>query len=318
MNLTKKNLIYLLTAVVAGTLLTVGINNLEQNLENYFLARELSSQQMTAQLVTAEAEKPPTIEGAKKTDPQKFKVDIDADSAISVWTNLEETKVLFEKNATPSRPVASLSKLMTSFVVRELDETYPLNQPITVSKRAVEQNGDFNLKPDEELTVKDLMAMSLIESSNDAVYALADYIGGKEFTDLMNYYAEKMELEQTEFQNPTGLKVEGEPENHSSAKDLVKLSKEILKKHPIIFELSGNEEYKVTTPDGKPHHKINENTNILLEKYPAIIGGKTGYTDKAEQCLLTVIKSEEGYYINVVLGSEQRFKDMKKIIEKQR
>lgn len=311
MNPIKKNIIYLVLALLLGSFLTVGINTLEQDLEHYFFAEEFKSRPMTAQLAAAESKK------IKQSEPEKFEVKLNAGSALSVWTDLESSEVLFKKNASKSFPIASLSKLMTGYVVREIPETYAVDKAITVSDKSVEQDGNFNLRPGERLTVKNLLAMTLIESSNDAAYALADIIGEKPFVDLMNYYAEEINLNQTEFYNPTGLKVEDQPENHSSAQDLVKLSKEILKKHPELFELSSQESYQITRPDGFPHHYIEKNTNILLEEFPNMVGGKTGYTDGAQQCLLTVVKDEqgEGYYINVILGSNDRFGEMKKLIE---
>jgi len=306
--ITKKNLSYLLIALLMGTFLTLGINELELNLEHYFFAKELDSEQMTAQLVTASE---PEFER-----PEKFEVELNANAALSVWTDLEQSKVLFEKNKDRTFPIASLSKLMTSFVVMDLGETYPLEKPIMITEKSVEQDGNFDLKPGERLSVKDLMAMALIESSNDAAYALSDYIGKDSFVELMNYYVDKMSLEDTKFYNPTGLKVEEKPENKSSAENLAKLAEQILKKHPEIFELSQETTYKVKDSSESLHHRIEENTNILLEDYPKMIGGKTGYTDGADQCLLTIMKGERGYYINVILGSNDRFGEMEKLIEK--
>lgn len=310
MNRIKKNLSYLFIALLIGSFLTVGINNLEQNLRHYFFAQELNSELRTAQLVTAK-------ENEINKTPEKFEVKLNASSAISVWTDLENTKVLFKKNVSSSLPIASLSKLMTGFVVTDLEESYGLNQPITISRKSVEQDGNFNLRPGEKLTVKNLLAMALIESSNDAAYALADIMGEDAFVWLMNHYAEEMNLEQTKFHNPTGLKVEEQLENYSSAEDLVKLSKTILKKHPEIFELSSQEIYQVKRPNGKLHHTIN-NTNILLNDFPSMIGSKTGYTDRAQKCLLTVTEEDQGYLINIILGSDDRFGEMKKLIEKTR
>lgn len=309
MNLTKKNLILLFVALLTGVLLTLGVNGLEKNLQDYFFAKELKARTATAQLVTAKDK----VEEEPQPKPKKFNVKLNASSAITVWTDLDDSKVLFKKNLNKVLPIASLSKLMTSYVVMDIPETYSLDKPITVTDKSVEQDGNFNLKPGEKLTTKNLLAMALIESSNDAAYALADHIGEKGFVGLMNYYAEKMDLDQTKFYNPTGLKAEKEPENHSSVEDLSKLSGKILKEHPKIFELSSQENYQVKKLNGLPHHKIT-NTNVLLNDYSKIVGSKTGYTDKAQKCLLTVVKSKQGYFINVLLGSNNRFGEMEKLI----
>lgn len=309
----KKNLQFFFLALLIGSVIAVGLNGLEKNLEQYF-AQQLRTEHLTAQLVTAEE-----TQAQQQTPPRNFEAKLNASSAISVWTDLEQSKILFEKNACRASPIASLSKLMTSYVVMEIPETYSLDKTITVSRESVKQDGNFNLKPGEKLTVKNLLAMALIESSNDAAYALADIIERKGFVGLMNHYAGEMGLDQTKFYNPTGLKAQDQPENHSSAQDLVKLSKSILEEHPKIFELSSHQSYKVVKPDGSLHHRIEQNTNELLGEVPNLVGGKTGYTDGAEQCLLTVVEREQGsgYFINVILGSNDRFGEMKKLIEKE-
>lgn len=309
----KKNLQFFFLALLIGSVITVGLNGLERNLERYF-AQQLRTEHFTAQLVTAEE-----TQIQQQTPPRKFEAELNASSAISVWTDLEQSKVLFQKNASRSLPIASLSKLMTSYVVMEIPETYGPDKTITVSKESVKQDGNFDLKPEERLTVENLLAMTLIESSNDAAYALADIIEGEGFVGLMNHYAKEMNLDQTEFHNPTGLEAEEQPENHSSAQDLVKLSKNILEEHSKIFELSSHQSYKVVKPDGSLHHHIEQNTNQLVGEISNIVGGKTGYTDQAEQCLLTVVENEQGrgYFINVILGSNDRFGEMKELIEKE-
>ncbi|HHE76437.1 MAG TPA: D-alanyl-D-alanine carboxypeptidase, partial [Candidatus Parcubacteria bacterium] len=219
-------------------------------------------------------------------------------------------------------PIASVTKLMTSLVVFDLKETYNLNQIIKISKEAVSQEGDSRwggLKVGENLSVKNLLYMALIESNNDAAFALTEPVGEKAFVDLMNLNARKIGLKNTRFFNPTGLEPDdlSDPINYSSAYDLARLAEYILNNYPKIFEITENESISILKPDGSLHHFIPENTNRLLEVVPGVIGGKTGWAPRASGCLVLVIKNpkKDGCFINVVLGSRDRFGDMKKIIE---
>jgi D-alanyl-D-alanine carboxypeptidase len=148
---------------------------------------------------------------------------------------------------------------------------------------------------------------------------LTEPIGEEGFVDLMNINAKNLGLKNTRFFNPTGLEPDGpnEPINHSTVGDLVKLAKYILKNYPQIFKITANQSYTILKPNGAVHHFIPENTNELLGKVPGIIGGKTGWSPKASGCLLLVLKNPKGngYFVTVVLGSNDRFGDMKKIIE---
>jgi len=96
---------------------------------------------------------------------------IDAEAAISVETNLLlQKKVLFKKNETRILPIASLSKLMTALVVLD---NYNLQQWVTITELDILQDGEQgNLKAGQILSVKDLLYITLIESSNDAAFAL--------------------------------------------------------------------------------------------------------------------------------------------------
>ena len=129
-----------------------------------------------------------------------------------------------------------------------------------------------------------------------------------------------MGLNNTSFINPTGLDPDSpsEEENVSSAEDLAILTEYILKKYPRVFEITNKISYEVLTPTGTSHHFIEKNTNELLADFPQIIGGKTGWTPLAQGCLLVVLKNprnKDSYFINIVLGSKDRFADMKKIMK---
>jgi len=110
----------------------------------------------------------------------------------------------------------------------------------------------------------------------------------------------------------------GGPINYSTARDLFLLTRHLKTFYPSVFEILGVKEHPLYTKDGKFHHTM-ENTNELLSLngWPTkVLGGKTGWTPEARGALVLVLESPKakGYLVNVVLGSEDRFQDMKKLV----
>jgi serine-type D-Ala-D-Ala carboxypeptidase (penicillin-binding protein 5/6) len=241
--------------------------------------------------------------------------DLTARSAISIVANGKDT-VVYELNKDRIVPIASLTKLMTAYVVLD---NYLLDDIIVITQEAVdvpELSG--TLTAGEQIKVKDLLYSMLVESSNDAAYALAADMGMDDFIFEMNRTAKKLELDYTHFVNPIGLDPEFEilSHNYSTAYDLGLLAHRILDDKPEIFEMTRNEEVDLYYADGRFHHKA-KNTNAILDNYPTMLGGKTGTTNMAGQCLLVIMpqpKHQGGYIINVILGSTNRFSDMEKIL----
>lgn len=204
-------------------------------------------------------------------------IEVFTQSAISVESDLSGSdKILFKKEEDKKLPIASLTKLMTAMVALE-------NYELTDS-------------------VKDLLYVMLISSSNQAALALSEIKGEENFIRLMNGEAERLGLENTSFSDPTGLS----SENYSTAEDLIKLTKYLFKNYPIITEISRTKEYGELV-----------NTNELLGEIPDIVGGKTGFTTNAKGCLILVLNNHRSgnYLIYVILGSDDRFGEMKKLID---
>jgi len=237
-------------------------------------------------------------------------LEIDATSAISVKTNLSsEERVLFKKSETKILPIASLSKLMTALVVLE---NYNLQQQIIITEADVLQEGEQgNLKIGQLLSIKNLLYVMLIESSNDAAYSLSEIMGQDKFIALMNIRSKNLGLINTYFADSSGLNFG----SYSTAKDLVVLTKYLLNRYPLVLEIIGLKEYNLYLDNGEFHHRL-INTNKLLGEIPEVIGGKTGFTNYAKGTFIIVEKSpqEGNYLINVVLGSDDRLEEMKKII----
>ena len=233
---------------------------------------------------------------------------VNAQSAMSVEVGVLTHKVLFKKNEAQKLPIASLTKLMTALAV--LDH-YDLNQQVFISQNAMDQEGEQgNLKLGQIWPVKDLLYITLMESSNRSAFALSEVMGTDNFIALMNDYAQKMGLENTHFQDSTGL----DKASYSTVEDLLVLSEYLFKNYPLFREIAGLKEYDLYLPDGTFDHKI-INTNQLLGE-DNIVAGKTGFTKEARECFMVIQESPQkgNYIINIILGAEDRVLEMKNLI----
>jgi len=235
--------------------------------------------------------------------------EINAKSAISVESNLKDiNKIIFDKNSDTQLPIASLTKLMTAVIVLDNPgDSYDLSNTIVVDKAADSQDPmKQDVKLGDKMTIESFLDIMLVESSNKSAYALSEVIGEKNFVALMNQKAKDVGLENTVFIDPTGLS----PEDVSTANDLAKLAEYILKNYPKIADISNVKEFFV------PGFGNVENTDELLGEIPDIICSKTGFTTVAKGCLLLVTNNPKNndYLINVILGADDRFSEMKKLI----
>ena len=313
----SKNIKFFLVCFILSVFFWWGVNTLEKGLEDFFYVRELEKNPLIlraeiSSFTFSDIQKPIRIQEIPD-------LKISAKSAISVFVcSQEKDLVLFQKNESEKLPIASLTKLMTALVASNI---YQLSDRIEISKQAIKQEGEeVKLKVGEMLSVRELLSMALIESSNDAAYALAtpnvgrERMGEESFVDLMNleaYYNVGLNPKTTHFINPTGLDP-GDPfqiTNYSTAEDLVKLAKYLIKYKPEILEILSQKE------NGDFDYTL-ENTNELLGEIEEIIGGKTGYTDRAGGCLILILEGprKNTFLINVILGSENRFEEMKQLI----
>jgi len=207
-------------------------------------------------------------------------------------------RILVEQN--PDSPVepASITKLMTSYVVfRELDEgNITLDETAAVSERAWRTGGSrMFIEPDMQVTVEDLIRGMIIQSGNDACVALAEHIAGSEeaFASLMNHYADVLQMTGTHFMNSTGLP---DPQHYTTARDIVLLSAAIIGEFPEYYTWYSEKEF--TFNNIRQH-----NRNTLLWRDPAIDGLKTGHTEAAGYCLATSAKRDGMRLLSAVMGS---------------
>ena len=321
-------------SIIVSLIFFYGTNVLGENLEQYFFA------QISAPIEQQNAIFENSVyEHKQKIISELSDPDIKAKSAISVRINGQgSSEVLFEQNSEQILPIASLTKLMVAYMVFEYPEYYDFSEPVIVSKRAVAQEENFGqLRWGEKISIENLLHFILIESSNDAAFALSEITEGSadSFVGLMNLEAKKnLGLSKTKFVNPTGLDPDNlsKPKNVSCANDLAKLSEIILEKYPEIFEISNKLSFEATNGSGRLHHLVKNKNKLLdpeheicqddddwLAHIPNIVGNKTGYTESAGGCILLVTKNRKGdIIINVILGAlsqQSRFIEMKKLTQ---
>jgi len=312
----KKNrgLKLFLIAFFVSSFFSIAINSLGKNVEDYLFFREIAKNpNIFRAQVSFEIPKKEEVKEEIEVEPDKKILEISAKSAISVLYNPDpkNEEVIFEKESSTILPIASLTKLMVADIILE---NFNLNGIVKISKNAVSQEGEMgNLKIGEELSVENLLYIMLIESSNDAAYALSEIITPEDFVLLMNLEAKYLGMSDTYFEDPMGISTN----NQSSTKDLVILVEHLLEK-PLVWEILKKPEFELKLPDGVLHHTL-KNTNEILQEWGSnleIVGGKTGYTLKANGCFVLVLRVvEDGYLINVILGSNDRFSEMKQLVD---
>lgn len=237
-------------------------------------------------------------------------LELQAEAAIAV--KLDGSRIYYNKNINNRRPIASITKLMTAIIV---SENYDLNGTIEITKKDIKREGARgDLRAGETISIRSLLSIMLVDSSNDAALALA---GQKDdFIFLMNKKAKDLNLSNTKFSNPDGL---DEQNNYSSALDVSKIFSYIIHNHKEALEILKVKNIVVYSSDGKIEHRL-KNTNELLGAVPEVKAGKTGYTDNAGESLTLLISnlypnSVNNDIITVVLNSPDRFKESEKLIQ---
>lgn len=301
---------------LAGIFLIIGSLVFRQRIEGFLLAelRQSSYGQIASVRADILGKKIQAAKPLRAHETQDLIIQAPAAISIRIAANGSQ-KILFEKNSEQTLPIASLTKLMTALVAME---NCNLNQPIVFSERAASMEGEANFfKTGEIFYGKDLLYSCLIESSNRAAQALAESLGEDRFVDLMNAKAVELGLENTHFINPTGLDPDypNISSNFSSALDLARLSTYLFE-NDFFIEIAGTKEFDIYEVGKGFHHRI-ISTNELLWEMPEILFGKTGQTPFAKKCLLifSYAPDNDGYLVSVILGSQDHFGEMKKMID---
>lgn len=227
------------------------------------------------------------------------------DLAARSWILIDANtgKVLTEHDSELQLPPASLTKLMTAYLVSEEIDSgrLLLDEEVLVSENAWRKGGTTSggstmfLPPNEPATIEDLLRGVIIQSGNDASIALAEHIAGSEeaFADLMTQNAQRMGLSSTNYWNATGLPAEG---HLTTAKDLSALAQAIIRDHPDHYPLYSEKEFE--------YNGIKQpNRNQLLWRDSSVDGLKTGHTEEAGYCLVASAERNGMRLISVVMGT---------------
>jgi serine-type D-Ala-D-Ala carboxypeptidase (penicillin-binding protein 5/6) len=194
------------------------------------------------------------------------------------------------------RPIASTTKLMTALLTLERADLDDVFTAAPYSASAVESK--IGLMPGERMTVRDLLTALLLESANDAAVTLAEGVAGSReaFVREMNRRAVELGLSDTSYANPIGF---DDPDNHSSARDLAKLTRKLLANRVFarIVDLP-----MATLQSGARTRTI-DNRNVLVQRYPFVSGVKTGHTIGAGYVLIGSGAAGGGRVITVTLGA---------------
>jgi D-alanyl-D-alanine carboxypeptidase (penicillin-binding protein 5/6) len=208
-------------------------------------------------------------------------------------------ELLVEENSEQRLPPASLTKMMTVYVVSSelANGKISLADEVLVSEKAWRTQGSrMFIEVGKKVKLDDLVHGVIIQSGNDASVALAEYVSGTEevFADLMNRHAERLGMRNTHFVNSTGLP----DENHyTTAKDLAILARAMITDFPEEYELYKIKEY--TFNNIKQH-----NRNKLLWRDRSVDGIKTGHTEEAGYCLVASALRDGMRLISVVMGTD--------------
>lgn len=225
--------------------------------------------------------------------------------AAKAWILMDADtgRVLVEHNADERLPPASLTKMMTSYVVsREIhDGRLQEDDSAVVSEYAWRTGGwasgssVMSLLPKTEAKVIDLMRGVIIQSGNDASIVLAEHIAGSEtaFADIMNQVAEQLGLKNTHFMNSTGLP---DPEHYSSARDMALLGQALIRDYPEHYAIYSEKYFEYDN-----HRQANRNR--LLWRDGSVDGIKTGHTQEAGYCLVASALRDGMRLIAVVMGT---------------
>jgi serine-type D-Ala-D-Ala carboxypeptidase (penicillin-binding protein 5/6) len=244
----------------------------------------------------------------ERTAPKTPKLDarswvlVDADTGI----------YLAGKNPDKRLPIASTTNVMTALVV--LERGVDLDEEVTISSQAERFVGsvysNVGLISGERLSVRELLLASLVPSGTDAVYALAEHLGGgggkagvENFVDEMNHKAKDMGLKNTHFEDPAGL---DSPNHYSSARDMAQIAREAMA-HQEFRDIVDTEEATISTQDRQIDLFT---TNNLLYIYEPATGIKTGTSPEAGPSLIASAKEGDESYIAVLLdarGDQYRF-----------
>ena len=232
-------------------------------------------------------------------------------SGTAILMEQDTKRVLYGKNYRSKVKIASTTKILTAIVAIENNS---LDEKVTISKKAAGTGGStVGLISGSQVSLKALMYGMLLKSGNDCAVAIAEHVGGsvEEFANMMNEKAYEIGAKDTRCTNPHGLDTE---DNYSTAYDLALITC-YAKTNETLSKMLGTESITINF-DRSP--KYLANTNRLLFTYEYCDGGKTGFTNGANRCLVATAKKEDLKVVAVVLGANTtdiRFSETKELLK---
>ena len=216
-----------------------------------------------------------------------------------ILLDAQTNKVIVEYEADERNPPASLTKIMTTYLVEQMIQrgVVERSEQVPVSIKAWKAEGSkMFIREGTEVDLMDLLRGVVIQSGNDASIALAEFVAGDEtsFAQMMNEQAEKLGMLNSNFVNSTGLPDEG---HYSSSRDMALLTKDMIKRFPEHYQLYSERSFKFNNIE-------QPNRNRLLRYDRSVDGVKTGYTKAAGYCLVASAERNGMRLISVVMGAE--------------
>ena len=231
----------------------------------------------------------------------------------AILVNYENGEVLYAKNAEMTHPIASISKLVAAMVV--LDNVKDFNARQLVIKDDAIKSSFSRLRPGLDVSLRDLLYLSLMISDNRATRALSRATAGTltDFVDLMNMKARQLGLDQTVFYDPTGL----DERNVSTAHEVAIIMHHAYS-YPEIARITALKRQTVGVKRGKRTYTMDlRNTNRLMDAPYHVLAGKTGYIDASDYCLATMVEDPAGKKLTLVVlgapGGSLRFREARKL-----
>lgn len=237
-------------------------------------------------------------------------IGISAKSALAI--NLDTGKVYYAKNPEQALPMASLTKIMTALLTKEnakADTLYTVSE----SAASVGENA-MNVIAGEQYTAEELLWGLFMHSGNDAAEVLAENVFGDRslFIKTMNRRGKELGLINTKYINPTGM--EDDHTMRTTAIDLAILTKYTVEKYPELLSITKT--LNKILPATDTHKSVYLTGEIdLIRTYPGAVGFKTGFTDEAGRCIVTIAENNGQRIMVIVLGSTDRRVDAVKLLD---
>ena len=229
-------------------------------------------------------------------------------------------RILFEKNGSDPRPMASTTKIMTCILALEASDP---SRKITVSSQAASQpKVHLGMTTKDTFLLKDLLYSLMLESHNDSAVAIAEHVGGsvEKFAEMMNEKAKEIGCEHTHFITPNGLDAKDETGSHgTTAKDLATIMSYCIK-NDTFLKITQTKQYSFQNVERNRNFTCN-NHNAFLQMMDGALSGKTGFTADAGYCYVGALKRGERTFVVSLLAcgwpnnKSYKWADTRKLME---